>query len=123
MLNGIRSVVYFSDNLREAAAWYEHILGVTPYRNEEHFVGFHLDEYDFCLHPIDEKSGDGVPSQVMYWIVDDLETTVDDLLGEGCTLYRNILDAPEGGKVVQLMDPFGNILGLSEVATPQTPPQ
>src|SRR5687767_680701 len=114
MFSGVRSVVYFSNDLAEAAEWYEHILGISPYRNDENFVGFHLEDYDLCLHPVDDKAPPDGASQVMYWIVDDLETTIADLMEEGCTLYRDMIDVPEGGRVAELKDPFGNILGLTE---------
>jgi predicted enzyme related to lactoylglutathione lyase len=123
MFSGVRSVVYFSNDLSDAAEWYEHILGIAPYRNEENFVGFHLEDYDLCLHPVDEKAASDGAAQVMYWIIDDLETTIADLMEEGCTIYRDMIEVPEGGRVAELKDPFGNILGLSETATPQTPNQ
>jgi predicted enzyme related to lactoylglutathione lyase len=113
MLNSIRSVVYFSDNLQEAGQWYEHILGIAPYRSDDNFVGFHLGDCDLCLHPKDQRSTQS--SQVLYWTVDDLDTTIAALQAEGSTLNREPISVPEGGRVAQLEDPFGNILGLTEL--------
>lgn len=113
MFNGVRSVVYFTDNIEQAAEWYEHILGIGPYRQDESFVGFHLDDCDLCLHRKDEKSAQA--SQVLYWMVNDLAATIEALTIEGCSIYRDSIEVPEGGRVVQLKDPFGNILGLTEL--------
>jgi predicted enzyme related to lactoylglutathione lyase len=34
------------------------------------------------------------------------------LKSKGATVYRRVITIPEGGKVMQMKDPFGNIIGL-----------
>ena len=114
--NRIRSVVLFCAELKKAAKFYEDLLGVAPYRSDKDFVGFHLDGFDLCFHRQDEKSAPQSGSQVVYFIVDDLSEAMKELKTLGCEVHRRPIDIPEGGRVAQLRDPFGNIIGLMEKA-------
>lgn len=49
---------------------------------------------------------------IMYWHVDDLQETLDNLLSLGATLNEKIVDRGEGVITASVVDPFGNILGI-----------
>lgn len=113
-LSAPQSVVFFVRELKKARDWYAEILGILPYRDDNDFVGFHLKDCDLCFHRADVKSKSRGASQVAYWEVKDLTKIMKLLQAKGATVYRKYISIPEGGRVVQLKDPFGNIIGLKE---------
>ena len=80
----------------------------TPYSSIK--VG----EVSVGFHPSDEKAGPGVKGQVAYWLVDDMNKAIEHLLKLGCTVYRGPITSVDSETVAQLIDPFGNALGIIE---------
>ncbi len=108
------SVVFFVRELRKAAAWYGKILNVKPYRIDRDFIGFHLNGIDLGFHRLDKKAGKASGVQIIYWKVKDLDNTINNFIASGAKIFRKPIRIPEGGRVAQIQDPFGNILGLKE---------
>ena len=108
------SIVFFVHELRDVAAWYSKLLGMLPYRDDPDFIGFHLDGIDLCFHRLDEKVGSLSGSQVAYWRVESLEESIKEFVKNGASIFRKPIQISEGGRVAQIKDPFGNILGLIE---------
>ena len=108
------SIVFFVKELRKAAAWYSNILNIEPYRKDNDFIGFHLAGIDLCFHRFDEKAIMQSGSQIAYWQVEDLSETVKEFVAGGASVYRRSIEIPEGGRVAQIKDPFGNIIGVME---------
>ncbi len=109
----VHSVVYFVKELAKAKQWYSKMFGILPYRDDKDFIGFEIGAMLLGLHRADKKTEPGT-SQVAYWCVDDLNEATEYLLSEGAEIYRKTIKIAEGGKVCQLKDPFGNIIGLAE---------
>lgn len=107
-----QSVVYFVCELKTVRGWYADLLGILPYRNDKDFVGFHIDGCNLCFHRADVKSKTKGASQVAYWQVRDMTKAMRLLRSKGATVYRRAITIPEGGRVMQMKDPFGNIIGL-----------
>ncbi|MFC9228325.1 VOC family protein [Streptomyces decoyicus] len=61
---------------------------------------------------LDEQRNKRGGSPVPYWSVDSLETAREMLLGAGCIHHRGPLDVGDGRKIAQVVDPFGNIIGI-----------
>lgn len=110
----IHSVVFFVKELRAAASWYAEVLGLEAYRKDRDFVGFNVGSTKLCFHRADKKSGTPSGSQVSYWKVDDIGLASNLLIEAGAAWHRRPITIPEGGRVCQLKDPFGNIIGLAE---------
>jgi predicted enzyme related to lactoylglutathione lyase len=108
------SIVFLVRELRKAAAWYGKLLNITPYRNDLNFIGFHLNGIDLCFHRIDIKAGTPSGSQIAYWHVENLNETITTFVESGASIHREPIGVVEGGRVAQIKDPFGNILGLKE---------
>ena len=108
------SIVFFTRELRKVSAWYSKLLGITPYRDETDFIGFHLNGIDLCFHRHDEKTGGQGGTQIAYWQVENLDEVSKLIIDNGGSIFRKVISVPEGGRVMQMKDPFGNILGLKE---------
>ena len=109
--HGLRTAIYFVDDVEAAASWYTNVLGIDPYFKETFYSGFNVGGYELGLHPTDkitQQSG-GV---AVYWGVDDVPATIDRLLNAGATAHEQPNDVGGGIIVGAVKDPWGNVLGV-----------
>ena len=114
--HGLRTVVYFVDDVEAAMLWYSDVLGIQPYFAEPFYVGFNVGGYELGLHPRDEKYPKGSSSQSAHWGVTDADAAYARLLQLGALPYTPPEDVGDGIKVAAVKDPFGNILAIIENA-------
>jgi predicted enzyme related to lactoylglutathione lyase len=121
-LLGLRELVYFVPDVAEARAWYETVLGQAPQFNHPDYCAFALGRQQIGLHPADAKTAPGVGGQVGYWLVSDFDAVLSRLLAHGARLYRGPMVGVDGVRVCQVLDPFGNAIGLvtSASSTPDS---
>jgi len=112
--HGLRTAVYFVDDLDRAKVWYSGILGFKPYFDSPYYVGFNVGGFELGLHPRDDKYPGGIGSSVAYWGVTDAKEAHASLLQLGATAYSPIEDVGGGIKIGAVKDPFGNLLGIIE---------
>jgi catechol 2,3-dioxygenase-like lactoylglutathione lyase family enzyme len=112
--HGLRTAVYFVDDLDKAKAWYADVLGHKPYFDSPYYVGFSVGGFELGLHPRDEKYPGLIGSTAAYWGVSDAMEAHARLLQLGATEYSRIEDVGEGIKIGAVKDPFGNLLGIIE---------
>jgi hypothetical protein len=110
----VTSEVFFVKGIEGVAVWYSTVLGIEPYRNEIDFVGFEVGRSRLCFHKADAKSGTRSGAQVAYWGVDSITSVGRRFIQSGTVWYRRPIRIPEGGRVCQLKDLFGNIIGLAD---------
>ncbi|WP_157497580.1 VOC family protein [Gilvimarinus chinensis] len=67
----------------------------------------------------DHKVNSAPSGTVLYWQTDNLEEAVMKLTALGAKLYRGPLDIEDNQVICQLMDPFGNLIGLRAPAQSQ----
>lgn len=112
MFLGLRTVVYYVNDVAKARDWYSAVLGVAPYFDTPYYVGFNVGGFELGLHPDETKTkGEG---QVPYWGVGDARLALAHLLEHGASKNDEVEDVGEGIKVGSVKDPFGNILGIIE---------
>ncbi len=107
-------VVYFVKYLDQTKKWYEKVLGLSPSFESQNFFSFDLESVRISFHIADEKCSPGVSGQVAYWTVTNLQDSLNELIDNGCGLYRDPIKGIDGTKVCQVKDPFGNAIGLVE---------
>ncbi|HEY8225302.1 MAG TPA: VOC family protein [Pyrinomonadaceae bacterium] len=112
MFLGLRTVVYYVDDIDKAKLWYSSVLDQKPYFDESFYVGFNVGGFELGLHPNDgRKKGEG---HVAYWGVENAESTFKQLLDLGASEHEVVQDVGGGIKVATVKDPFGNVLGIIE---------
>lgn len=123
-LRGFATINFWADDLAAAVAWYAEFLGVEPYfqrpgpDGRPAYAEFRIGDFQAELGLIDRRyqpagATAGPGGALMYWHVDDLETTVDRLLTMGATVYDPITQRGDSGFVTaSVVDPFGNVLGV-----------
>ncbi|MCZ2248247.1 MAG: VOC family protein [Bacteroidia bacterium] len=120
MLRGLTTVSFYATDLESAKKWYSEFLNMEPYFNVPGYVEFRIGDYQNELGIIASKyapkgATENIGGAIIYWHVDNLQSTLDRLLSLGASIYQPILDR-SGGKgefvTASVVDPFGNILGI-----------
>ena len=109
MIHGLRTTVYPVGELAAAKDWFTQVFGKAPYFDQPFYVGFEIGGFELGLVPDGQP---GIDGGKVYWGVDDIDAEVARIVGLGATIINDIEDVGDGIKVVELEDPFGNLLGL-----------
>jgi predicted enzyme related to lactoylglutathione lyase len=110
-LQGLRTVIYFVDDLTAAKEWYNNAFGIEPYFDEAFYVGYNVGGYELGLHPGKSNIGDG-PVATTYWGVDDVYLSNSELIAAGATTVEQPTDVGGGIIVASVRDPWGNVFGI-----------
>ena len=114
MFLGLRTAIYYADDINKAKGWYASILGYAPYFDEPFYIGFNVGGYELGLHPGGAEASAKGEAVVAYWGVANAETALARLLELGATKHQDVQDVGEGIKVATVKDPFGNLFGIIE---------
>ncbi|RJG22210.1 VOC family protein [Massilia cavernae] len=109
MIHGMRTTKYPVADLEKAKAWFTQVFGKAPYFDQPFYVGFEIGGFELGLVPDGEP---GTQGSTVYWGVDDIEAEVKRIVGLGAKVHEDIQDVGDSIKVAELLDPFGNVLGL-----------
>jgi len=111
-LQGLRTVVYITDDIAKAKKWYNKILGIKPYFDEPFYVGYNVGGYELGLHPAEgnyKAEGNGGTA---YWGVDDVTKCYDMLIAAGATPIEEPANVGGDIMVASVRDPWGNAFGV-----------
>ena len=111
MIKGLRTCIYHAPDLAKAKAWYELVFQRKPYFDEPFYVGFDVGGFELGLVPDAEPGHVGAKA---LWGIDDIQHEIQRLQAAGVTILGEIQDVGGGIKVVDISDPFGNLVGLIE---------
>ena len=111
MIRGLRTALYPAPALLKAKEWCERVFQRKPYFDEPFYVGFEIGGFELGLVPDAQPGSAGAKA---LWGVDDIAAEVARLRAAGITVVGEIQDVGGGIKVVDLPDPFGNLVGLIE---------
>jgi predicted enzyme related to lactoylglutathione lyase len=114
MFKKLRTVIYTAKDLTAAREWYIKATGQQPYFDQPFYVGFDINGFELGLDP-NASSGPGNQT-VSYWAVDDTEAALNKLVTIGGTLIQPRTNVGGDIHVAIVADPFGNHIGLIEVA-------
>jgi predicted enzyme related to lactoylglutathione lyase len=106
------TLIYPVTDLPAAKKVFSALLGTQPHTDESYYVGYNVDGQEIALDPNGHRKGltGGTP----YWPVDDLEATVESLVGAGATVKQKPTNVGGGRTVAVLADPDGNMIGLMQ---------
>ncbi len=111
MILGLRTAKYPVPDLALGKAWYARVFERAPYFDEPFYVGFSIGGFELGLVPDEIPSPAG---QQALWGVTDIAAEVARLRALYVGPIGEITDVGGGIKVVNITDPFGNVLGLIE---------
>lgn len=110
--HGLRTAIYFVDDVAKAKEWYAQALGIQPYFDQPFYVGFNIGGYELGLHPTDTRNDSQPNSTSIYWGVDDAHASYDALIAAGATPHELPNEVGGGIIVAMVKDPWGNALGV-----------
>jgi predicted enzyme related to lactoylglutathione lyase len=111
---GLRTTIYYVDDLDKAKQWYANALGVQPYFDEPYYVGFNVGGYELGLNPDVASVRPGPGGALPYWGVAEIDAAVHQFVDAGARVTEPAHEVGQGIKVATVADPFGNLIGLIE---------
>jgi ribosomal protein S18 acetylase RimI-like enzyme/predicted enzyme related to lactoylglutathione lyase len=111
-LQRVSAVFIFVEDIFSSSFWYEKLFGRAPIYRDPNFAAFRVGDQEFCLHPADAKSPHSSGGSIAYWWTDDFAGTLSHALGLGAQLHRGPISISGQRQICQIMDPFGNVIGL-----------
>jgi predicted enzyme related to lactoylglutathione lyase len=108
----MKSVIYPVKDLARAKALYSTLLGVKPYADAAYYVGFKVGDLDVGLDPNGHRQGMTMP--ICYWHVDDIKTSLQQLLDSGAEAVQAVKDVGGGMLIATVKDADGNVIGLTQ---------
>jgi len=115
-LRALRSAIYTVSDLDRAKAFYAAVLQRAPYFDQPFYVGFDVDGAELGLDPDTSRRQPGPGGAIAYWKVDDLYAAWELTLMNGAEPLEPPHNVGEGTDVALIADPFGNYVGLIQVA-------
>jgi predicted enzyme related to lactoylglutathione lyase len=101
------------ESVEVSTRWYAKVLDIPPNVLTPTFGLITLGATRIEFAPSDEKNPKGRGGAVGYLHVKDLEATIARFEQNGAEIYRGPLPVPEEGLTIcQMLDPYGNVLGL-----------
>jgi predicted enzyme related to lactoylglutathione lyase len=110
MTAGMNTVILPVRDLAGARSLYAALLGVEPYVDEAYYVGFRAGGLELGLDP--HGHGQGLTGPVGYWHVDDIKSSIDQLVACGAEVDADVADVGGGRLVARLVDRDRNPIGL-----------
>ncbi len=115
MFSSPRMVSLRVPDIGEARRWYRDVLGQEPNLDAPFAVVFTIGDCALILLPQD--NGDHPEERcVAFFGVDDIEAAFKRLIGAGATARSEITLTMLKSRVATVVDPFGNVLGVTSTA-------
>ena len=111
---GLRSLIFYVEDLAAARDWYSEALGVAPYFDEPYYVGFRVGRSEIGLDPDVSALRPGAGGAAALIGVSDIERTFERLLDLGADPVTGVQEVGGDVRLVMLRDPFGNVFGIIE---------
>ena len=93
--------------------WYRQAFPAATLQIErDGFKYLQVDNVAIELVAADSKVTTGAAGSVVYWSTDNFTTRLAELLALGATLYRGPLLLENDLRMCQVLDPFGNPVGI-----------
>lgn len=109
-------VFCFVPDLVAATAWYTDRLGVAPTLTARQLARFDLGGGRLTVHTIDDFNDGGPGGCVAYWDVPDVDRLTEEWVAHGAVAHRGPKTIMTGERLCQLLDPFGNLVGVRQAA-------
>ncbi len=109
MLQKLRTIIYHTDDLKKATAWYAELTGTQPYFDEPFYVGFDINGFELGLDPEPATAGNHT---VCYWHVEDINTAVAKAMDLNASLISPVTNVGGTIETAIVQDPFGNHIGF-----------
>jgi uncharacterized protein len=115
LFNPILAVLVHVPDVEAALAWYGQAFPESTRKTMTQPQLLHYLEIGGVMLeivPADEKVTNSAAGSVVYWRASNFGATLAHLLSLGATLYRGPLDVEFDQRMCQVLDPWGNCIGI-----------
>jgi predicted enzyme related to lactoylglutathione lyase len=112
MTSGMGTVVFPVKDLDRAKTVFGSLLGVGPIMDEPYYVQFNVAGQEIGLDPHGHDKG--MTGPVSYWRVDDIETSLKQLVDAGAEVQQAVSDVGGGRLIATVQDADSNVIGLMQ---------
>lgn len=105
----LQSIVFPTKDLARAKAQLTALFGMEPEVDAPYYVGYKVDGRDVGLDPNGHHDG-----AVVYWQVEDIETSLKELVGSGVEVLQPVKDVGGGRLIASVRTADGNLIGLMQ---------
>ena len=109
----IEGIVWYSEDLDRARAFYRDVLGLPLLLDEGHVIHFDAGTVRLAIHRCPPGESRGAPEGFLVFGVDDLAAAYEELSKRGAVFLGAPAQRPYG-RVAYLHDPAGHEIGLLE---------
>jgi predicted enzyme related to lactoylglutathione lyase len=109
MNQGICLIVYPVKDLQAAKTLFSTFLGVQPYADSTHYVGYKVGDQEVGLDPNGSSSG-----PITYHEVTDIKASLQALRDAGAQLQQEVKDVGYGRLIAAVKDAAGSTIGLMQ---------
>src|SRR2546423_4955937 len=106
MASGFQLIVFPVSDAARGKALFQTLLGIEPYVDEPYYVGFRVGDQEIGLDP--NGHSQGMTGLVPYFQVDDIRSSLQQLLGTGAETQQDVKDVGGGRLIASLKDADGN---------------
>jgi predicted enzyme related to lactoylglutathione lyase len=107
MKQGMCLLVYPAKDIEAAKKLFKEVLGVDPYIDSSYYTGFRTGDLEIGLDPRGSSSG-----PIAYWSVEDINASLQRLLGAGGELVQDVRSVGPGRRIAQVKDAAGSTVGI-----------
>jgi len=116
MIKTVWCVTFYVSDLKEAAKFYEEILGLEKKYEYASYVGFECGGVEIGLIPkLTEEQKVSPLSPSVEFLVDDVEKVYKELKNKEVRFIKELHDEPWGGRQATFTDPDGNTLEIAQM--------
>lgn len=114
-IEGFATIRISAQDVSKSRDWYKSLFNIDPVEDQENFVSFKISGTCLDISLADAKSPLSNGGTVGYWLVQDLDALMTKVQALGGSIYRGPLRVEEVQRtIVQIRDPFGNVMGFEE---------
>ena len=108
----LRTCLLFVSEMEQSKNYYAEFLGLSPVEDLVDFASFQIGKQFINLHLADGKSPLSTGGCVCYLHVENLEYWIKRATDIGGIIWRGPLKVSNKLTICQILDPFGNAIGL-----------
>lgn len=108
----LNTLLVFTNDVQKSVSYYQKCLKLDPVELEENFGSFRIGDTFLNFHPADDKSPVSSGGSVGYFLVKNIHSAIRPFLENGARVYRGPLKINDHLSIVQVIDPFGNVIGF-----------
>jgi predicted enzyme related to lactoylglutathione lyase len=110
MTSSLETITFPVKDIDQAKTLFSTLLGVEPYVDQPYYVGFRAGGPEIGLDP--NGHSQGLTGPVAYWHVEDINTSLEQLVEAGAETQQAVRDVGGGKLMARVRDADGNLIGL-----------